>query len=94
MLEQPWINLQVGLRGTQMQMKLMNGKTNHASKETASTGIGIKNVEKRLALLYPGKHELNILNEEDVFIINLKVELEYQKSTSPINTNKQEMAHA
>ncbi|MBL7708582.1 MAG: hypothetical protein JNJ86_05895, partial [Chitinophagaceae bacterium] len=94
MLEQPWINLQVSLRGTQMQMKLMNGKTNQASTETTSMGIGIKNVEKRLALLYPGKHELNILNEEDVFIINLKVELEYQKSISTINTKKQEVAHA
>jgi sensor histidine kinase YesM len=94
MLEQPWINLQVSLRGTQMQMKLMNGKTNQASTETTSMGIGIKNVEKRLALLYPGKHKLNILNEEDVFIINLKVELEYQKSISTINTKKQEVAHA
>lgn len=94
MLEQPWINLQVSLRGTQMQMKLMNGKTNQASTETTSTGIGIKNVEKRLALLYPGKHELNILNEEDVFIINLKVELDYQKNISPVITNKQEMVHA
>jgi sensor histidine kinase YesM len=94
MLEQPWVNLQISLQGTQMQMKLMNGKTNQVSKETTGTGIGIKNVEKRLALLYPGKHELNILNEEDVFIINLKVELEYQKTISSVNTKKQEVAHA
>jgi LytS/YehU family sensor histidine kinase len=94
MLEQPWINLQISLRGTLMQMKLMNGKTNQSAKETTGTGIGIKNVEKRLALLYPGKHELNIVNEEDVFIINLKIELEYQKNIFLINTKKQEVAHA
>lgn len=94
MLEQPWINLQISLQGMQMQMKLMNGKTNHASKTTTGAGIGIRNVEKRLALLYPGKHELTILNEEDVFIINLKVELDYQRSISTANIYKQEMAHA
>ena len=43
------------------------------------TGIGIENVQKRLALLYPGKHELVITDEEEVFIVNLKVELEQKK---------------
>jgi sensor histidine kinase YesM len=39
-------------------------------------GIGISNVRKRLTLLYPGKHELTITDEEDVFIVNLWLQLE------------------
>jgi|SRR6218665_320056 len=75
-LEQPWISLKVTLDGPQMRMKLLNGKSTHQSGSSGPSGIGISNVEKRLALLYPDKHELTITNDEDVFIVNLKVDLE------------------
>jgi sensor histidine kinase YesM len=76
MLEHPWINLEVTVRDRQMQMKLINGKANHQNGHAAHKGIGIENVQKRLSLLYPGKHELVITEEEDVFIVKLNIELE------------------
>lgn len=39
------------------------------------SGIGIDNVKKRLAILYPNKHELNIQNSETEFIVDLKIDL-------------------
>lgn len=78
MLEQPWISLSVSLKGNQMHMKLLNGKADSPQERKKTSGIGIANVQKRLALLYPGKHELTITNDEDVFILNLKIELEEQ----------------
>lgn len=75
-LEQPWINLQVTVNGKQLQMKLLNGKAGEKKTGTQSSGIGIYNVQQRLALLYPGKHQLVINNEEEVFIVNLALELE------------------
>ncbi len=39
-------------------------------------GLGLKNVRKRLQLLYPGTHELNIVNEPESFIVFLKVRLQ------------------
>jgi LytS/YehU family sensor histidine kinase len=75
MIDQPWLSLQVTLEQNSMHIKLMNGKTNRKSK-TIHNGIGILNVRKRLALLYPGKHELIITDEEDVFIVNLSLQLE------------------
>ena len=74
-IDQPWLSLQVTLEQGSMHVKLMNGKTNEKSK-SSHTGIGILNVRKRLALLYPGKHELAITDEEDVFIVNLRLQLE------------------
>jgi hypothetical protein len=35
------------------------------------TGIGINNTEKRLAHLYPGKHQLTILQENELFTVDL-----------------------
>lgn len=85
-LEQPWISLHVSLHDNQMHMKLLNGKDGRRDDEQRPHGIGIKNVQKRLALLYPGKHELTITNEEDVFIVNLKIELERQKDATARTT--------
>ena len=37
----------------------------------SSSGIGLKNVNRRLELLYPNAHHLEILNEDGWFIVNL-----------------------
>lgn len=75
MIEQPWLSLQVTLEKSRMHVKLMNGKVNEVIKNN-NKGIGILNVRKRLALLYPGKYELLITDEEDVFIVNLWLQLD------------------
>jgi sensor histidine kinase YesM len=75
MIEQPWLSLHVTLEKERMNVKLMNGKTNDVVNNNYK-GIGIMNVRKRLDLLYPGKHELTITDEEEVFIVNLWLQLE------------------
>ena len=37
------------------------------------SGIGLENVRKRLALLYPGRHELNISDDGTVYNVELKI---------------------
>jgi sensor histidine kinase YesM len=74
MLEQPWVTLQIVIEDDWMRMKLLNGKVPGTS--SASGGIGIANVVKRLEYTYPGKHQLVINNEEDVYIVNLRLKLE------------------
>lgn len=73
MPEQPWINLHLGVKNDELSMKLINGKPPCTGK--GSPGIGIVNVRKRLELLYPGAHELQINEEEEMFIVNLKLKL-------------------
>jgi two-component system, LytTR family, sensor kinase len=41
---------------------------NHISK---SGGVGLLNVKRRLELIYPGKHELQIKQENNLFIVQL-----------------------
>ena len=75
MLQNPWINLTVELRDTTLVMKLMNGKTPDTKSEQGKEGIGIKNVRKRLELLYKDKYELQVRGDEEVFVVDLKVKL-------------------
>jgi sensor histidine kinase YesM len=86
MIEQPWLSMQVQITtANRMHMKLMNGKSAIQQNNTGS-GIGIVNVRKRLALLYPGKHELIITDEADVFIVNLWLQLEKMPATQKKET--------
>lgn len=75
MLENPWINLTVEIKDTTLVMKLMNGKAGTDLITPKKSGIGITNVRQRLELLYKNKHELQIRDEENVFIVDLKIEL-------------------
>ena len=75
-IEQPWINITTELSENVLAVKLINGKPLNAGVNGYAEGIGLSNVKKRLNLLYPGKHELVIIAEEEVFIVQLKLSLE------------------
>ena len=75
MLDQPWISIEADLRDDWLYVKLINGKRPDPQQDTFAEGIGLTNVRKRLALLYPGRHELNILSEPGLFIVNVRLEL-------------------
>ncbi len=49
------------------------------SKDSVS-GIGIGNVKKRLEILYPKKYELNIVETETDFTVDLKIDLRNAKN--------------
>jgi LytS/YehU family sensor histidine kinase len=39
------------------------------------SGIGLKNIKRRLDLVYPDCHELKIIDEDDVFSVYLNLPL-------------------
>jgi len=41
----------------------------------APGGLGLKNVSRRLDLLYPGKYQLDIHHDDFVHVVNLKLDL-------------------
>ncbi|MGX5817341.1 sensor histidine kinase [Chitinophaga lutea] len=44
--------------------------------EKASLGIGLENVRKRLALIYPGRHELSIRETGTEFFVHLTIDMQ------------------
>jgi two-component system LytT family sensor kinase len=66
----------------QFEMSRTNGSFNFSSMNTTDeeqkqkgNGIGLRNVQRRLDLLYPGKHTLKIIEEPGIFKINLQLEI-------------------
>jgi len=93
MLEQAWIRLAIDIDGNNLKMTLLNARVPVKDENKPVSGIGISNVRKRLDLLYPGKHELTIREEEDVFIVKLTVELERDPSVKTVKSIP-ELTHA
>jgi len=96
MLQNPWINLTIELKDATLVMKLMNGKVT-LNEKCQNKGIGINNVRQRLELLYKDKYDLQIREDEEVFVVDLKVELvkiENKKDKEETALSQQPMAYA
>jgi len=64
------------IRGKQVSFSAENEKMLPYNAEPAEyKGMGIKNVQKRLELIYPGRHRLKIEDLENNFIVHLKIDL-------------------
>ena len=54
--------------------RVSNLKRRNVTSQDAVGGIGLVNTRKRLALVFPGRHELEIKDEEEMFMVALVVE--------------------
>jgi LytS/YehU family sensor histidine kinase len=87
MITQPWVKLAIHIENNWLRLTVTNSKpsTNESSlsKPLLPVGqgnIGLKNVTKRLELLYPGTHELSIVSESDSYSVYLSLQLHDIKS--------------
>ena len=80
-LQNPWINLTVEVEDTTLIMKLMNGKATATEDGHITTCTGISNVRQRLELLYKDQFDLQIREDEEMFVVDLKVDLTRKETT-------------
>jgi sensor histidine kinase YesM len=76
--EKSWIYIRLECDQEEVRFQVRNSR--HPRKEItpehAKSGIGLANVTERLALLYPGKHTLNIGGDATEFVVHLTVRLD------------------
>jgi LytS/YehU family sensor histidine kinase len=70
-----FVNLDMNRSNGMFQFSVVNSKEKNEKTTEQHGGIGLNNVKRRLELLYPGKHELNISNGETQFKVDLKIEI-------------------
>lgn len=76
MLVHPWVRLDIYIEKDSLEFRLSNNKPAQQGNESGKKGIGLNNVKKRLELIYPETHNLNIIENEMSFDVFLKVTLD------------------
>lgn len=73
--DNPFVNINFDFSNDgSIKFKIENNiKSNTTAEKPESGGIGIKNVEKRLELLYPEKYSFEIEKGIDIFTVNLEI---------------------
>ncbi len=69
------IHIDLTLEGSTLVFKVENTAENVMEPSTLSGGIGLKNVQRQLDLVYPQRHELITEKEDGWFRARLKIEL-------------------
>jgi len=77
-IKNPWLNITLDIEDYSLIFKVENNKpVVDQTDETGYTeGIGLKNVRRRLDLIYPNGYQLNVENGKDLFSIKLSINLE------------------
>ncbi|MEQ9423936.1 MAG: histidine kinase [Cyclobacteriaceae bacterium] len=73
-LDKAWVTINLEIKERELSFKVENNR--EAEVETGNgkdKGIGLKNVKRRLDLLYPDQYELKVLEETGSFLITLKI---------------------
>jgi two-component system LytT family sensor kinase len=72
-LQLSWVKITIDNQPNLIVIKVENNK-NGENAVQKKEGIGIQNVKRRLDLLYPGKHELKIMNGKETFLVILTIQ--------------------
>ncbi len=75
MITQPWVRVALRIEGNRLNFSVRNSKPSITETTAKKGSIGLKNVRKRLELLYPEMHELSIISEPDSYSIGLDLQL-------------------
>ncbi len=76
-----YIDIQLKVIERQLQFTIINSKETDKSlglEGFDEGGIGLTNIKKRLQLLYPNRHQFSLNDTDNIFTINLILDLNYK----------------
>lgn len=77
-MDDAWVSIDMEMKEEQLTLKVENSKSKSEQRVDQfdyKKGIGLKNVRRRLELLYPEKHKLEMYDSVDSFLIILTLDL-------------------
>jgi sensor histidine kinase YesM len=70
------IKIAIAVTGNELSLTVGNAIT-RSSRESAG-GVGLINARRRLDVIYPGRHMLDVVENDHLYIVNLKIELDHE----------------
>ena len=80
--EHAFIELKIRTSQTSVFFQISN---NYEASGREGEGIGLENLKKRLALIYPNRHQLEITKTEDIYTVALAI--------GPLEINSDEISN-
>ncbi len=77
--EQSTIDISVAIKNTTLHFYVENSKPSSMVSASKRNGLGLENVRRRLNLLYPDSHILEIDDNEEKYHVNLSIDLAVSK---------------
>ncbi|KQT19026.1 hypothetical protein ASG31_18095 [Chryseobacterium sp. Leaf404] len=74
-----FIRIKIKIENNSFHFVLENNKNAYAPKDNKLGGIGIKNIKKRLELLYKDSYDLVITENDMNYYVSLTIDLQYDK---------------
>lgn len=68
-----YVDIEFKIDGNNLGFLCVNSKPEHSNSSIDSGGLGLKNIRRRLNLLYSNRHSLNIVNEDTKYTIDLNL---------------------
>lgn len=84
MITNPWVKVVLTIENNILHFTISNNKPAVNEPRALKGNIGLKNVKKRLELLYPGTHELTIASDQDIYTVQLNLLLNNTAKPSAI----------
>lgn len=81
-IEKPWLSVDISVMSDKLRCKIANSKNEFIPHHNNGSGIGINNVKKRLAFMYPDNYTLNMHDEGNFFVVSLSINLTGYSSIS------------
>ena len=72
-IDNPWMSVNISANKDTLKYKVVNSKNEFVPY--SQNGIGVDNVKKRLALIYPGMHDLKMSDEGNFYVVSLLIRL-------------------
>ena len=75
-LDGGWIHIDIDVQENNLLINVENSKPVYNGEKRITSGIGLDNARKRLNHLYPGRHSLQLFDEEDTYLAVLKLKVD------------------
>jgi hypothetical protein len=75
LVKDPYIDVKLVVKDGQLLFQISNNYDRQNLSKDNNSGIGLENIRKRLNLLYAGKYRLDIIDKNNLYSAELKLEL-------------------
>jgi LytS/YehU family sensor histidine kinase len=70
------IKIAIAITGNELSLTVGNAITQ--TRRDSTGGVGLINARRRLDVIYPGRHLLDVVENDHLYIVNLKIELDHE----------------